>query len=207
MTNENLLGADIDYSFVTRYIPEVMNAMYNEQAAETLTLIEIRDAFRVKQMQSKGWLMSKIKDIDKSKKVLVIGSWLGFTSLCLYKLGFTHITEIDIDPRLEDFANHLNRFNKNFRHITNDINNIDISKYDLIINTSCEHILDNTWFNNIDKDATVVLHSNNLEGYDHINTCQTVEEMAEKYPMTLKYAGSLDFKDWKRFMLIGVKCK
>jgi hypothetical protein len=207
MINENLKGSEIDYSFVANHIPQVMNAMYNEDVAKPLTLFEIRDAFRVKQMQSKAWLVSKLTHIDKSKKVLVVGSWLGFTSLCLNKLGFSEITEIDVDPRLEDFSKHLNRFNKKFKHITDDINNIDISEYELIINTSCEHILENSWFDKIAKDTIIVLHSNNLPGYDHVNTCESIGEMIEKYPMQLQYSGSLDFTDWKRFMLIGTKCK
>lgn len=205
MIIEELNGKEISYDFVTKYIPDVMNAMYNETAAAPLSLNEIRDAFRIKQMQSKAWLLSKIKDMPKHRRVLVIGSWLGFTSLCLFKLGFKNITEVDPDSRLGEFANHLNRFNKEFKHITDDVNNLDLTNYDLIINTSCEHILDNTWFTRIASGTTVCLHSNNLEGYDHVNICQSMIEMSEKYPLELNYMGSLDFQDWKRFMLIGVK--
>lgn len=201
MTNPN----DVNYNFVASLIPDVMNALYNEPASKDITLEEIRDAFRIKQMQSKAWLLNQIQDrhINKESKILVIGSWLGFTSWCLHKLGFKNITEIDVDSRLEDFAKHLNRFNKNFSHITDDVNNIDTSKFDVVINTSCEHIDNDRWFLSLDSKSLVFLHSNNLPGYDHTNTCIDLEEMIKKYPLDLKYSGYLDFKDWKRFMLVG----
>ena len=71
MITENIQGKTVNYEFVTRYIPDVMNAMYNEQAAEPLSLFEIRDAFRVKQMQSKAWLLSQVRDLSKDKRILV----------------------------------------------------------------------------------------------------------------------------------------
>lgn len=195
----------IDYTSAASLIPDVMNALYNESAATDISLEEIRDAFRVKQMQSKGWLLDQIQKnvVNKESKILIIGSWLGFTSWCLYKLGYKNITEVDVDSRLENFARHLNRFNKNFNHISNDVNNIDTSKYDVIINTSCEHIDDNTWFSNIKSNTLVFLHSNNLPGYDHTNNCTDLPDMIKKYPLNLKYSGSLNFNDWQRFMLVG----
>jgi hypothetical protein len=196
---------DIDYTFVASLIPDVMNALYNEDAAKDISLNEIRDAFRIKQMQSKAWLINQIQQqgINKDCKILVIGSWLGFTSWCLYKLGFKNITEIDPDIRLENFAKHLNRFNKHFTHLTDDVNNIDTSKFDVVINTSCEHIDNNKWFLSLNNQSLVFLHSNNLPGYDHTNNCVDVDDMIKKYPLTLKYSGSLNFNDWQRFMLVG----
>lgn len=205
--NNKVAPESIDISFVTSQIPLVMNSMFNEDSFNSVDLREIRDAFRLKQMQSKAWLINAFKNqsIDKDKKILVIGSWLGFTSLCLYKLGYKNITEVDPDTRLEKFACYLNRFNKQFKHISCDINNLDISEFDVIINTSCEHILDNAWFEKISSKACVFLHSNNLEGYDHVNTCKNLDEMIKKYPLDLIYQGELDFSDWKRFMLIGLR--
>jgi protein-L-isoaspartate O-methyltransferase len=203
--SEELKGKDVDVRFVTAQIPWVMNALYDAESFESVTLAEIRDAFRLKQMQSKAWMMSKIKDLDKSKRVLVIGSWLGFTSLCLRKLGFNDITETDPDVRLSRLAQHLNRHWDKFIHLSDDVNNIELANYDLIINTSCEHIADNTWYDRIPVGTTVVLHSNNLPGYDHVNTCENIHEMINKYPMDVSYSGSLDLEQYTRFMLIGTK--
>jgi hypothetical protein len=207
MEIEKLIGKDINYSIVARYIPDVMNVLYDKECFDAVSLEEIRDAFRIKQMQSKSWMMGKIKslDLDKTSNVLVIGSWLGFTSYCLNKLGFENITETDPDSRLEKVAKHLNRRNKKFVHLSEDVNNIDMSKFDLIINTSCEHIADNSWYDRIQQDAFVVLHSNNLEGYDHVNICKDVNEMITKYPMDLSYAGELYLEQYSRFMLAGFR--
>jgi D-arabinose 1-dehydrogenase-like Zn-dependent alcohol dehydrogenase len=196
---------EIDYTFVASLIPDVMNALYNEDAAKDILLNEIRDAFRIKQMQSKAWLIDQIQsqNISKDSKILIIGSWLGFTSWCLYKMGYQHITEIDLDARLEKFAKHLNRFNKNFTHISDDVNNIDTSKFDIVINTSCEHIDNDKWFKSLNSKSLVFLHSNNLPGYEHTNNSTDLNDMIKKYPLTLKYSGSLNFNDWQRFMLVG----
>jgi hypothetical protein len=202
---EDLDANSIDCSFVSNQIPYVMNALYNENSLESVTLEEIRDAFRLKQVQSKSWMMSHISQLDKSKSILVIGSWLGFTSFCLSKLGFTNITETDPDSRLSNIANHLNRSNKHFKHLDLDVNNLDNLNYDIVINTSCEHIDNNEWFQKVPTDTVMVLHSNNLEGYDHVNCCTDIADMIGKYPMDLIYAGSLDLVQYKRFMLIGRK--
>ena len=194
---------DIDYSGVTVHIPWVMNTLGIKGAIEVVYLAEIRDAFRVQQMQSKAWLLSQVEQFDRTSKILVIGSWLGFTSYCLYKLGFTYISETDPESRFAVLANNINRENPNFQHFSQDVNNLDVSSYDLIINTSCEHIGNNTWFKNIKPDCQVVLHSTNMKWHDHVNTVENLEEMKSKYPMNLTYAGQLDFGGSSRFMLVG----
>jgi hypothetical protein len=197
---------DIDYTFTAKLIPHVMNALYNKEALESTNLEEIRDAFRVKQLQGKSYLLDQIrKHVDKKSKILVIGSWFGFTSYCLYNMGYTSITEVDPDTRLEPFTLHLNRFNKSFKHITADINNIDTSTYDVVINTSCEHILDNKWFENISSLALIFLQSTDYPNWDHINVSTNIPEMESKYPMDLLESCVLDFTGYKRFTIIGRK--
>lgn len=206
--HEYLNNTDIDYTNIAVFIPDVMNAMFNEQAASVFDKNELRSAFRVKMMQSKAWLTQKFiqQNIDKNKSVLIVGGWLGFTSWVLFKNGYNNITEIDLDARLHDFTTHLNRFNGSFRHIVTDVNEIDITNYDVIINTSCEHILNDSWFKSIKYDAFCILQSNNIDVYDHVNKCNSLSEMIEKYPLRLQYSGELNYNDGtSRFMLIGSK--
>jgi hypothetical protein len=205
--NEYLNKNDINYSEISRIIPLVMNALYNVEASKNITLNEIRDAFRLKQIQSKAWLIDHVKKNvkDQSSRILVIGSWIGFTSLCLYHLGYKNILEVDPDIRLEDFSKHLNRFNSSFCHASVDVNHLNDFKFDVIINTSCEHIKNNHWFDSIDKESLIILQSNNLEGYDHTNICKDIEDMKTKYPMELLYSGTLNLDNYKRFMLVGKK--
>ena len=197
---------EIDYSKISAYIPEVLQAFNCKQALNACSLEEFRDAFRVNQMQCKTWLIDNIAFVNKESKVLVIGSWLGFTSYCLYKMGFKHITETDPDARLEFISNTINGINENFIHLNKDVNAIDISKYDLIINTSCEHILDNSWFSSIKPGAIVVLQSTNFKCDDHVNTVESIDEMKQIYNMRILYEDELKLNDiFTRFMLIGVK--
>jgi hypothetical protein len=206
--NEKIEISNIDYSFAASLIPSVMNALYKDEVLKSTNLKEIRDAFRIKQLQSKTLLLDKLKKIvSLSDRILVIGSWFGFTSYCLYNMGYQHITEVDIDDRLECFSNHLNRFNKNFNHITANINDIDTSKYDVIINTSCEHILENKWFDNISNNSLIFLQSTDYTNWDHINISNTLEDMVSKYPMDLIEKSTLDFNGYKRFTVVGRKLK
>jgi hypothetical protein len=206
--HEYIKNTDINYSDISVYIPDVMNAMYNEHALNAIHIKEIRDAFRIKMMQSKAWLIQKFLEqkIDKSKSILIVGGWLGFTSWVLFKNGYGNITEIDVDSRLHEFSMHLNRFNHNFKHIPVDVNQTDTSMYDVIINTSCEHIIDSSWFDNTNSNCMFVLQSNNINTPDHINKCNSIDEMILKYPMAINYSGSVDYGDTtSRFMLIGSK--
>jgi hypothetical protein len=208
MKTEYINGSDLDHSKISSYIPEVMNALYDAASFNSTNLTEMRDAFRMKQIQGKTWLLLNglaAHCQDKSKSVLVVGSWFGFTSFCLHKLGFSNVTEVDPDSRLEHFAGHLNRFNKQYKHITADINTVDMSSYDIIINPSGEHIVDSKWFNNIKTGATVIVHSTDYPADDHVNICQHQDELLIKYEMTTVYLGTLDLKTYKRFMIIGLK--
>lgn len=205
---EYLKHFDVDYRDIAQYIPDVMNALHNDKLLSTVDLVEIRSAFRVKMMQSKAWLLRNFlaQNVDKSKSILVIGGWLGFTSWTLFKNGYNNITEIDIDPRLHAFATHLNRFNTSFVHHSLDANQIDTGQFDVVINTSAEHILDNEWFNKIKSGSMLLVQSNNIDVPDHTNKTFSLDEMIEKYPLDLAYAGELDYNDGtSRFMLVGLK--
>lgn len=197
---------DIDYSFVSVNIPHVIQSLYVENILNSITLTEFRDCFRINQMQGKAWLLKQLESVNRETPVLVIGSWMGFTSYCLYKMGFKYITETDPDSRLALIAQQVNRSNPNFKHLNKDVNELNLDQYGLIINTSCEHIVDNTWFDNIHLDCLIALQSTNLPWHDHVNTVESVEEMKSKYPMNYLYEDELVFNPkYTRFMLVGKK--
>jgi hypothetical protein len=197
---------DIKYDYVAAHIPQVMQSLYQPQILNSTTLVEIRDAFRINQMQGKAWLLENIKHIDRNVPVLVVGSWTGFTSYCLYKEGFTTIVETDIDIRLERMACTVNLPNNSFVHLNKDVNDMDLSRYGLIINTSCEHIEDNRWFDNVKPGTILALQSTNFKCPDHVNTVENLEEMKTKYPLNNTYADELVFNQvFSRFMVIGEK--
>lgn len=188
---------------ISSFIPEYMNSFYSEQCLSLTSLPEIRDMLRLKQIKGKAWFLSHFIEESRSKNILIIGGWLGFTSFVLYKLGFTHITEIDLDPRSAVIATHANRFNKNFKHAVIDVNQFSLEGYDIVINTSCEHISQADWFNRLPIQTKIYLQSTDLISDDHTNICETVEQMAEKYPTDPEYCGELNLDQYSRFMLIG----
>lgn len=196
----------IDYNYVSGCIPEFLNALYNEDALAVTDLKEIRDAFRKKQIEGKTSLLNLVDQLCcQQDKILVVGSWIGFTSFCLYKMGYSNITETDLDTRLDALTNHANRFNTNFKHLSVDVNQVDVSQFNTVINTSCEHILDNTWFDDAPTGTTFFLQSTDYANWDHVNTCSSIEEMICKYPMELLHSETLQLGNYNRFFLVGRK--
>jgi hypothetical protein len=196
----------IDYNYVSGCIPEFLNALYNEDALAVTDLKEIRDAFRKKQIEGKASLLDLVEQhCVKQSKILVVGSWIGFTSFCLYKMGYSDITETDPDTRLDALTNHANRFNSNFKHLSVDVNQIDIGQFNTVINTSCEHILDNAWFDSAPNGTVFFLQSTDYPNWDHVNTCSSIEEMIGKYPMELLHSSTLNLGTYNRFIMVGKK--
>lgn len=196
----------IDYSRWCQYIPDVIQPLYDDEILKSVTLTEIRDAFRPNQMQGKAWLFEQLIEVNRNAKIMVIGSWLGFTSYCLYKAGFKFITETDPDARLTRIATRLNSPNPDFIHLQKDVNNIDLSTYDLVISTSCEHIGNNSWFNTIRPGAVVALQSTNLKWHDHVNTVDSVDEFKNQFKLDYQYADEMVFNPmFTRYMIVGKK--
>ncbi len=195
----------VNYELISSFIPEFINSLYNKEALASTDLSEIRDAFRKKQIICKVKLLDLVDQFSKKEsKILVIGSWIGFTSFCLNKMGYSYITEVDLDSRLEPLTTWANRFNKNFKHITSDVNNIDLCDFDVIINTSCEH-MDNQWFYNVPNGTLIFAQSTDYVADDHTNLCSSLDDMISKYPMNLIAQSTIDLEYYKRYMLAGYK--
>lgn len=195
----------VNYELISSFIPEFINSLYNKEALASTDLSEIRDAFRKKQIICKVKLLDLVDQFSKKEsKILVIGSWIGFTSFCLNKMGYSYITEVDLDSRLEPLTTWANRFNKNFKHITSDVNNIDLCDFDVIINTSCEH-MDNQWFYNVPNGTLIFAQSTDYVADDHTNLCSSLDDMISKYPMNLISQSTIDLEYYKRYMLAGYR--
>jgi len=190
---------------VTDHIPEFMDSLYNAESLRNITVVELRDLFHTNQIKSKAWLIREFicGDYDKDSKILIIGSWTGFTTLCLQKLGYTNLTEIDLNPKyLKISQNLVQNVTRHFK----DVNSfIEINDYDIIINMSCEHIVEDTWFKRIDHGKLLLLQSNNLEIPEHVNICKNIGEMVLKYPLKTLFSGTLNLNIYDRYMLVGRK--
>jgi hypothetical protein len=166
------------------------------------------DALSQFQVESKIWLIDELSKLNKSENALFIGGWLGISSLWLAKTkNVTSITNLDLDESAIKFSDKLNAYSPEYNcGIVSDIAEHDLSNYDLIINTSSEH-MDDSWFERVPRGATVAIQTNDFhEIVEHINTVNDLTELKEKYIMDeIYYIGVRDCDRYNRFMLIGKK--
>lgn len=168
------------------------------------------------QMTSKKWLVDKLYSVTKGNvgHVCVLGGWYGVLGALLLhdpRFNVSKVTSVDIDSRCEEVALSLNDTHvkkDQFEFMNADMFNLDYARYgfDLVINTSCEHVenLPN-WFKLIPNGTFLTLQSNNYFGIEgHINCVHDLEEFKSQVPIvSVDYEGALELKKYTRFMVIG----
>lgn len=166
------------------------------------------DAHSNYQVESKIWLVERLINLDKKfDNAIFIGGWLGISAFWSVKKQIMHkVTNLDMDEQAIKFSNKLNGFNKTYHGIVGDANAHNFDDYDLVINTSSEHMTED-WFKKLKKGTTVALQSNDFHDIvEHINTVNNLKELEEKYPMSkILFSGVKDCDRYNRFMLIGIK--
>lgn len=178
-------------------------------------------AFMSGQVMSKTWLCRELEPHLKTDDVIwILGGWYGMTSFLLQTRERKQIGKVlsfDQDPEavkgaliLNETFLHLGRFDA---HLA-DVNSLDYAAWgkapDVVINTSVEHMPDQTWFDLIPSGTIVVLQSNDMDHSDHVFNHNSVEELQQDFPMEqFLFTGHLqfDYGEWafRRFMTIGVK--
>ena len=183
-----------------------------------------KDSFSSGQIASKIWLAEKLETVLEKQgnsrlRILCLGGWYGMTNFilqCRQKLLIDKFLSIDIDPNVEAIADTINNLwvwqEWQFKAATADANHFQYSldDYNIVINTSVEHMQSDQWFSNIPKGCYVVLQSNNMQHADHFNQHESLNSLIDSYPLSLFLcADELEFKypTWafKRFMVIGKK--
>jgi len=175
-------------------------------------------AFSHGQIESKIWLCAESeKFIPTRAKIALLGGWYGIISLLLFsrrQSSIDYIRSYDIDPTVESIADKINNtwvFDKwKFKAITADVNSVDFSEFDVVINTSSEHILDRSWFDKLTTQLIVIQGTDQIhdDNDDHDYVFDLVQ-LKDRYPMLNFYEGQREFvypdKTFNRFMLIGRK--
>lgn len=191
------------------YIPKFLDMLYDEEISKNLSLVEIRDAFHTNQIQSKKEASLAFEAVsDNAKKVLYIGSWLGFlTRVLVEKYPNINFEEVDMDTRCKEISGRFNYTFKNYLgHQSIDIDSFGREHdFDTIINLSCEHMTID-WFNRIKPGTQLIIQSNNLVIDDHINNCKSLDDFKSKYPLSeIKYSNTLKLNVFDRFTVSGIK--
>lgn len=141
------------------------------------------------------------------------------------------IRSFDFDPECAAIADSMNRNpwvteGWQFKATTKDMNQMNYTGYqystlradgspvelyetpDVIINTSCEHLLNfQYWWKLIPKRILCVLQSNNFHGPgDHVNCVDSLKEFElETNFSQVQFSGELELDKYTRYMIIGKK--
>jgi len=174
------------------------------------------------QEKSKRWLVENLNDFlsDTNKNkfidIAIIGSWYGFLPYIFKQdLKCKLISEIrcyDVDDTAKKIARLILGDPDRVNFMTRNIDDVDFSqqRFNIIINTSCEHMNDNqlhNWLLKTRPKTTCVMQSTNKFARDHCNTVENENELVDNFKEHFsKYKSfSYNFGEYSRFMIIGVK--
>lgn len=173
----------------------------------------ILESVRAKQIQSKKYIIHALEKYSNKKEfnnVAVLGSW---NSILLYELmeqnfKVEHYSFIDID----NYSHHIREQYFKFHNMPINWDSYEVKaeelfatdqaeKYDLIINPSCEHMLDIKAVSG----PLYLLTSSNKSIDDHINPVEHETDLAVKNGINnILYKGSLSLgENEKRFCVLG----
>jgi hypothetical protein len=143
--------------------------------------IEITHGFKHNQLISKQRV---IEHIPPGRKVVVLGGWFALSYTLLNLHTTNHITSIDIDPLCEQIGKRLHYNIPNVVHKTENALHFPTNSFDIIINTSTEHMNKEHLqfsFANYDKGKYCIFQNNNMFNVaDHIN-CFTTKKGFSSY--------------------------
>jgi hypothetical protein len=195
MIDEQVLGRMSNAGFV----------MHHDRLPGTKSFIE---SFRPNQIACKKWLVEEITNTQMSwDNVLVLGSW---NSCLLYELmshygSVGHYTFVDIDDDVHlhrDVYFDCNKLHRNYTSINSPVESIsDFGDYDLIINTSCEHMPPTPAVHG----PTYALQSNDYNQLEeHTHCVKSPDELKKQYGLIHElYKGTKKMPNYNRFMVIG----
>jgi len=184
-----------------------------------------KDAFSLGQLASKFWMLEHLQVIGmpQHKTCVILGCWIGSIVPLLYRdHTLERIYGLDMDPVAISKAEVFNRrflTDWKFKGVVQDISLLDTSDMqfetageliqispEIVINTSCEH-MSTDWFESASNKQLIIMQTNDSTDFDgHINTCDSLEHMQDKYPLSnTLMSGSLKTPVYTRFMQIGYK--
>lgn len=187
---------------------KVSLAAYHMQKTNTPNAMFFAESFKPNQIQCKKWLVEEILNTSMNlDRVLVLGSW---NSVLLYEL-FKHYGSVnwfdflDIDPTVHlhrDRYFEINHMEKNYSSVVMDATEFsDYEGYDLVINTSCEHMKD---IPAVHGPLYAIQSNDYVSVPDHINCVKSTKQLASQNNITeILYQGTRNMGHYNRFMVIG----
>ena len=224
----------VDY---IKYTPEMANnwsrAYIETHRERPWAFQRLVDASTTSQLESKFWLTEELSNTNESpKSAVLLGGWFAhvITSLLLDYTSVQKVTNFEIDEDAHFISYKFNRrFKKKepggdgqYRSIRRNIlfeslkgvetfkgDEKDPNQFDLVINTSCEHMFPMWKFREINPHLLgklFVLQSTNAREYDdHINCVDSEDELIDQAMLSeVMYKGRKELSNgMTRFMVIG----
>lgn len=164
-----------------------------------------------KKIESKLWLHKEISLISNPQKIVLLGSWYPLLFFYFFSSA-KEIVCVDIDgsvigPSKKFSTSFIPDVKVNF--ICSDAKSFvqgnSINGYDLIVNTSCEHMSYDMKDITIDRNPIYAFQSNDyFQIKEHINCKNTLEDFVASTNLSnIKYSGTKSFNKFNRFMVIG----
>jgi len=175
---------------------------------------DIGNAFNHKQVACKTWARDVLFATAGGAfgEIWIVGGWYGVLAAMLLedpRFSIARIENSDIDSSVAAVATTLNRsFAERFAAVTADMYGLDYGRRrpDLVVNTSCEHIADlRAWLDLLPAGTRVLLQSNDYFAEPtHIACVPSLDAFVDQAGLAeVEYAGSLQQRNYTRFMLIG----
>lgn len=197
-----------------------MNSEYLNALSTTIMILcqreiypfDFANSFRGKQIESKQWLVNNL--VHSPKKVLILGSWYGtvLPVLLKEKYDIERIDCVDSDSEIliaaEIFTELMGY--ENVHYYINDAKDYlrvhGVEDYDLVINTSCEHMAFDM-AEVIESGTVYALESNNYYGIDgHINCKESLSEFKKSTGLSnISVCLEKDMENYTRYLVIGEK--
>ena len=203
-----------------KYTPELSNnwsrAWTETQKQRPWQFKRLTNSSTTSQLQGKLWLINELQKLDlKFTKVCLIGGWFAqfITPLIFdnFKVDIKHNYDIDEDAQQISY-----KYNRRYKEEgkykairTNTLIHPLKEEYDIIINTSCEHMYPMKKFRELNPNlkSWFVLQSTNEDKFDdHINCVNNTKELVEQGKLKqVLYEGQLTLDNgMTRFMVIGI---
>jgi len=173
------------------------------------------ESFWKGQIRSKIWLIENLKKYcnNTPQNIVIYGGWYGVLSSLIFNsdINVNKIISVDIDPGCKDIATLMNKnyeIEGRFEAVTADMAVCNYAA-DIVINTSCEHIKQdtyNTWLNLISSSSLIVLQSNNFFSLEeHIRCSKSLNEFDKISNISTLLKDELETEKYTRYMIIGKK--
>lgn len=177
---------------------------------------DFADSLSNTQFESKRWLVQSLVKLNiQPRRIVILGGWYGSYLIPMLNEAFrpSYIALTDKEPNVLTVAEHLHdcfyQTKSNVRtavlDVETQIDQLNSYDFDLVINTSCEHM------NGLDRirtstPNTIYAFQSCDKGTDpgHINPASSTEQLREQVKLDhVLFAGRYNLGHKSRFMVIG----